>query len=366
VEVRAGALRRNLESIRDSVGPGVALIPMVKADAYGIGVAGAIRVLDAVGPWGYGVATVDEGLELRELGVTVPVVVFSPVPPGDEDRAVAADLQVSISELAALDRLIGAVERVGRPAGFHVEVDTGMGRSGLAWESVGEWGPGMAARASDAVHWVGCFTHFHSADTVGPDTAVQWGRFSRTMETLKPLGAAGMIHACNSPGALREAGFAADAVRPGIFLYGGVPGQELPAPEPVVSVRARVTLIKNVPVGATVGYGATHVAETPARWATLGIGYGDGLPRALSNRGHAALKGERVPIIGRISMDVTVVDITGVPDVEVGDVATLFGPAASGADTLEEVAGMAGTINYEILTGLTRRLPRVWVGEDDD
>jgi alanine racemase len=149
-------------------------------------------------------------------------------------------------------------------------------------------------------------------------------------------------------------------VRPGIFAYGGVAGEGLPDPAPAVAVRARVLLVKDVPAGATVGYGATHVAKRPARWATLGIGYGDGLPRLLSNRGRALLKGRSCPIVGRISMDVTVVDISGVEGVEAGDVATLIGSDGDEHISLEEVADLASTINYEVLTGLGHRLPRIW------
>jgi alanine racemase len=174
-----------------------------------------------------------------------------------------------------------------------------------------------------------------------------------------------MVHACNSPGVLRESDWAGNAVRPGIFLYGGEAGADLPGPEEVASLRARVVHIRDAPVGASVGYGATHRAARPERWATLAIGYGDGLPRVLSNRGHAILAGRRVPIVGRISMDVTVVDITGLPQVRCGDVATLMGSDGDESISVNEVADLAGTINYEILTGLAPRLPRVWLDDDE-
>jgi alanine racemase len=151
-------------------------------------------------------------------------------------------------------------------------------------------------------------------------------------------------------------------VRAGIYLYGGDPAEaagEYEPPAPVVSVRARVVLVRDVPAGATCGYGATHTAAAPARWATLAIGYGDGLPRALGNRGQALVRGRRVPIIGRISMDLTVVDITGLEGVAPGEVATLLGRDGDEAITVEELAALADTISYEILTGFTPRLPRV-------
>jgi alanine racemase len=158
--------------------------------------------------------------------------------------------------------------------------------------------------------------------------------------------------------------YAVAVVRPGIFLYGGEVGAGLPAPEAVVGLKARVVHLKDAAPGDTLGYGATYCAQDSERWATLSIGYGDGLPRALSNQGHALLRGVRVPIVGRISMDVTVVDITGVPDVELGDTATLIGGDGEHRITLDEVAELAGTISYEVLTGLTNRIHRIWKRTD--
>jgi alanine racemase len=152
-------------------------------------------------------------------------------------------------------------------------------------------------------------------------------------------------------------------VRPGIFLYGGVAGEDLPPPDPVASLRARITFLRDAEAGSTVGYGSTYRASAPERWATVGIGYGDGLPRLLSNQGHALVRGERAPIIGRISMDVTVLNVTHIQGVEVGDVATFFGRDGEGGIPLEEVADHARTINYEILTDLTPRVPRIWTAD---
>jgi len=213
------------------------------------------------------------------------------------------------------------------------------------------------------LRWEGCFTHFHSADEVGEATENQWDRFHQAVACLPPMPPGAILHACNSPGALRRPDFAADAVRPGIFLYGGSVGEGLPRPEPVAALRARVTLLRDARKGDTLGYGATHAARGPERWATVGIGYGDGLPRLLGNRGHALVKGRRVPIIGRISMDATVLDVSGVDGLEVGTVATFFGRDEGGEIAVDEVAGLAQTISYEILTDLTLRVPRIWTAD---
>jgi alanine racemase len=212
-------------------------------------------------------------------------------------------------------------------------------------------------------------THFHGADSADATaTAAQWARFQDALAQLPVSREDLMVHAANSAAALRFPEYAADAVRPGIFLYGGraTPLAGAPVPRAVASVRARVVLVREVPPGSTVGYGATHVARSWERWGTVGVGYGDGLPRRLSNRGSGLVRGQVVPFVGRISMDMTVVDITGVPEAEVGDVVTLIGADGGAEITVDEVASLADTISYEILTGLRPRLPRVekdtWTG----
>ncbi|MFH1764010.1 MAG: alanine racemase [Gemmatimonadota bacterium] len=364
VDVSASALRENFRTVRGAVGDGVRIVPMVKANAYGLGVAEVVAALEPLDPWGYGVAAVGEGVGLRRLGIQKPILVCSPVPPGSYREAVENRLAVSISDLGGLASLRDASLGAGIPGRFHLEVDTGMGRSGFDWQGVDDWAPAVAELLGPELVWEGCFTHFHSADgrDEGP-TSTQWSRFLGTVEQLPSRPEGVLLHACNSPGALRKPDFAGDAVRPGIFLYGGIAGDGLPPPVPVAALRARIVYLKDAVPGSTVGYGATYTAPGAERWATAAIGYGDGLPRRLSNRGEAVVRGRRVPIIGRISMDVTVLNVTGVQGTEVGDVVTFFGSAEGGGILLEEVAGHAGTINYEILTGLTQRLPRIWTDD---
>ncbi len=362
VEVRPGALRSNFRRIRDAVGASSAIIPVVKANGYGLGMETVARALEPEDPWGYGVATVEEGARLRAAGVAKPIVVMSPLPPGAYDVAVAQALAPAVSEMDAVRRLEAAVARVGREGRFHVEIDSGMGRAGFDWRRAAEWGPALSECSGDRLVWEGCYTHFHSADIAGDDsTAEQWQRFRAAVDELTGDGLR-LIHACNGAAALRYPWLAADAVRPGIFLYGGSVGEGIEPPEVVAQLRARVTLVREVPEGTTLGYGATYWARGVERWATLGIGYGDGLPRCLGNRGCALLHGRRVPIIGRISMDLTVVDISEVGEVVVGDTATLIGTDGEGRITVDQMAELAGTISYEILTGLTGRLPRLVKG----
>jgi alanine racemase len=364
VDVSSSALRKNLLTLQNAVGTGVAMLPMVKANAYGLGLTDAVAALQPLNPWGFGVASVEEGIELRDLGVGRPVLVCSPAPLASYEDAVRRDLRVSLSDLDGLSALKATTESVGARASFHLDVDTGMGRAGFDWRKARDWIPALTGAMGTGLQLEGVFTHFHSADSADDESlSRQWKRLQEIVGMLPVDRAELLVHACNSPGALRRPDMAADLVRPGIFLYGGVAGESLPPPAPVASLRARIVLKKEVPRGSTAGYGATYSARGTETWATAAIGYGDGLPRLLSNRGHAVVRGERVPIIGRISMDVTVLDVSGVPATEVGDVVTFFGRSQGTEIPLEEVAEHAGTINYEVLTGLTRRLPRIWTDD---
>ena len=360
IEVRANALRNNFARIREAVGPDVRILPMVKADAYGLGVADVVRVLEPDAPWAYGVATIAEGVHLRELGVDRPIVVCSPASSEEFDSAVDHRLQLSISSLDALTAFAATARRRGAGAFAHIEVDTGMGRSGFDWGTASEWLPGVVEGMREDVEWVGCYTHLHSADEGDASVRVQWDRLGQVIGALDDPPPDLLVHVLNSAGVFRAPEYAHAVVRPGIFLYGGGIGDGQPGPQTVVSVRVRVVHVRDVVPGTTLGYGATYRADGPQRWATLSIGYGDGLPRSLGNRGKALIDGRFVQIIGRISMDVTVVDITDVPGVAVGDVATLVGSDGGEAITVDDVALQAGTISYEILTGLTPRLPRIW------
>ncbi len=357
IEVDLGALRRNSRVISDRAGDGCRLLPMVKADAYGVGLERVVRALRPLGPWGYGVATTAEGRHLRELGWGGRVVVFAPTLPADLDGLALERLEPVVPDLEALS-LCG---RVGEPApvSVHLEVDTGMGRLGLRWDEVDAWLPGLLdVVRRGGVKLAGTMTHFHSADRDSELTREQWRRLQGALAAMRGEGLdPGLVHAANSAAAVLNPETQADLVRPGIYLYGG--GTWEPMPDEVVSVRARVLAVRDVPRGATVSYGATWTADAPARLATLAIGYGDGLRRGLSGKGRALIHGVAAPIRGVVCMDTVVVDVSGRDDVQAGDVATLLGADGDDRISLSEVAGLCDTIDYEILTGLSRRLPRI-------
>ena len=250
------------------------------------------------------------------------------------------------------------LERLGREVAWHLDVDTGMGRSGFPDDAVDAWAD-AALRPRPGLRLAGVETHLHSADDDLETVERQWKRLEAVRQRLDLVDGVS-VHVLNSAGSMGRPRYAASMVRPGIFLYGGSIGEGAETPRPVASVRASLVHVREAPAGTTLGYGSTYTATTSERWGTLSIGYGDGLPRALSNRGEAIIDGVRVPIIGRISMDVTVVNITGVSGAGPGTVATLIGQDGDTAVSVDEVAAWADTISYEVLTGLTPRLPRIW------
>ena len=367
VEVDTGALRRNFRRIRDTVGARAKLVPMVKADGYGLGAERVATALQAENPFGFGVATVEEGAALRRADVRLPIMVYAPLPPDSLARALGLGLVPSISNLDTLAALRELAEsgRVPRRAAFQVEVDTGMGRSGfpLSGATEGWWPAVQTAAASGALRLFGVFTHLHSADE--PDLAAarrQVERFEGFVRGVDGIGPKALVHFANSAVWLRLRSRVANAARPGIYLYGGRAGGEGAPPESAAVVRARIVLLRNVLPGTTVGYGAEYQARRCERWATVAIGYGDGLPSSLGNRGAAIAGGRLVPIVGRLSMDTTVLRLKSSDPrhgPSVGDAVTFIGSAGGAALHLDDVAEQAGTLAYEILTGLSPRLPRI-------
>jgi alanine racemase len=359
MEVDLGALRRNIRVIASLIGDRCGLLPMVKADAYGLGMERVVRALSPVRPWGFGVATTAEGRALRRVGWDGPALVFAATLPRDVPSLVRERLEPVIPGVEALVACEPSV--AGSALSVHLEVDTGMGRFGAGWQSASEWAPEVArVLASGRLRLAGTMTHFHSADRSREATREQWTRFEAALAEMRQAGVdPGLVHAANSAAAMLEDGMEADLVRPGIYLYGG--GDWEPRADPVATVRARVLDVREVPAGTTVSYGATWSAPSRARLATLGIGYADGIRRELSNRGRAILHGVEAPIRGVVCMDTVVVDVTGREDVLPGDVATLLGRDGEAEIGLDEMAGACGTIDYEILTGFGDRLPRLEV-----
>jgi alanine racemase len=347
VEVDVGALVDNARTVAKIAG--TRLLPVVKANAYGVGAVTVSRALEQLDPWGYGVATVEEGAELRAAGITRPILVFMPTRAQLFDDYDHYQLTPALGDAGSI---LEWTTRSDRP--FHIEIDTGMGRAGVRWDEVDEMG-----EAVDTPSFEGCYTHFHSAERNDGSAERQAERFLGAVRRLprQPV----LLHAANSAAALRGKKYAFDMVRPGIFLYGGLAAEGLEQPKPVVSIRARVLSVRRIHKGESVSYNASWVAARDTVVATLGIGYADGIRRdiGLAGKANVLLRGKRCPIVGVVQMDMALVD-SGTVEVQVGDVATLLGEEAKQRITLAEFAAWSGELAHEVLTGLGSRLPRVY------
>ena len=356
-EIDLDALRYNLRYLRGLAG-NAEVMGIVKANAYGHGVEHVVPVLRAEGVQTFAVANVPEAVRLRELGVTEHILVFAAPLPDALPVYAVRDFDVTVSSVAVAEAAVA----LGQPLRVHVKVDTGMGRIGLQPDEVARV---MAMlRSAPHIEIVGLWTHFATADERDASFAEeQTDVFERVVaevgEPLPPLHLANSGALVQLPEAVRQRAF----VRTGGLLY-GVPSSDLLVERadvrPVMRLVTHVVHVKTVQPGETVSYGRTWTAETSTRIATLPIGYGDGLPRGLSNRGEVGIDGRRYPIAGRVCMDMTMIDL-GAPDgpgaaVSVGDEAVVFGP---GGPSAFEAAEAAGTISYALPCGLTARVPRV-------
>ncbi len=343
VDVSLDEIVRNARTIHQQ-NPSGRLLPMVKANAYGLGSIPVSRALEVLSPWGFGVATVAEGVELRRAGIERPIVAFTTALeanlPAYRDyniRPVLDDPQIMRSW--------------GRP--FHLEIDTGMRRGGVPWDKH------EALEAAFVCKPEGVFTHLHSADTSVASVQQQSQRFGAVTRTAN-FPDKTLVHVANSAGAFHD-DTKTDLTRPGVFLYGGRVGVDQPSPRPVAALKARVVSVRTVRRGDTVSYGADWTADRDTVVATLGAGYADGVRRSVQGLGMVVLGGRRVPVVGRVTMDMTMVALPHDGGAAPGDVATFFGPCEGPAIELDEFAGWAKTVSYEILTGLGSRLPRVYV-----
>ena len=348
VEIDLGALLRNATAI--AARAGVPLLPMVKADGYGLGATRVARTLERLDPWGFGVATIAEGEELRAAAITRPILVFTPLLAGDFDAAVRADLTPT---LGSSETIVQWTE-TGRP--WHLSIDTGMNRAGVPWNEVAALRDAIVRHPPQ-----GAFTHFHSAEAKNGTREEQEKRFGQALAALpfRPQ----LLHAENSPAVEHGARSPWSFVRPGVFMYGVSSGNGPGiVPEPVASVRARVVDLRTIAPGETVSYGGTYRAESERRIATLAIGYADGYRRVLGNRASVLLHGRRAPVVGVVTMDMTMIDVTDI-DCGIGDITTLIGADGDDRITVNEIADVANMSPYEILTGLRGRLPRRYVGD---
>lgn len=355
------ALAENVRAIRATLASGTRLMAVVKADAYGHGAGAVAEAALQNGATSLGVATVEEGVRLRRSGHEAPILILGIIPDAAYSQAIEHGLQLTVSS----GRQIQVIERIARGLGkraeLHLKVNTGMTRVGCELHEAG----GLAQyilHASD-IHLAGLCSHLATSDAPDESDALsQIEKFQSLSRRLKSSAPGLLCHMANSGGALHIPDSHFDMVRVGLAMYGHPPRAAERAPVhlfPAVSVRARVSQVKDVPANTRVGYGLTWATETPTRLALVPVGYGDGLPRALSNQGSVLLRGRRRPIVGIISMDQTLVDAGDVP-VEPGEEVVLLGGQGQEVITVDSWAQLSGTIVYEILCGLGQRLPRVY------
>lgn len=366
VEVDLAAVVGNARTVRAVAGTDV--IAVVKADAYGHGAVAVAQALErAKAASGFAVSLVEEGVTLRDAGITSPVLVMGPSQHGGEDEMIGAKLTPVIASWDDLAAIAEVVNRRSQPVDAHLKVDTGMGRLGVALADVGE----VAVRAQrSGVQLVGLMTHFACADIDDPAdawcmTRQQLRRFSEAEHVMRAAGAPVLVrHAANSSGALMfpEARF--DRVRTGIAIYGNGRWPDGAPHAQAMRLVTEVAQLRTIAAGDSVGYNASWRASRTSRVAVLPLGYADGLPRRATGHAEVAIRGKRAPLVGLISMDIAIADVTEIVDVAVGDAAVLLGRASGGATiSTAEYGVWAGLSEYEVTCGMSKRVPRTYVGD---
>ncbi len=389
-EVSLSTLAENFRSIRKFVNPPEEkrktprkILCIVKGNGYGHGGPQVAKALEKAGSDWFGVTCTEEGIAVRKVGVRKPVLVLTSFWPGEESPLLEHDLTAVIhrcEQLKQLDRAAGRIiakkggKKGLKKVSFHLKMDTGMNRLGIA--------PGdvecFARQLAKCKHLElgGVFTHFASSEILtntrtGEQTRQQEERFYAALDRLRALGIdPGIVHLANSAAIVARPETWADMVRPGAILYGYHPGYDpvekrpeiearLPL-KPVMSLRTRIINIRNIPEGAGVGYNEAFIAKRPSRIAVLAAGYGDGIHRSLGNRGSVLVRGALAPMVGIVSMDVTMIDVTDVPGVEVGDVVTVHGTDGDRVLPANVIARSIGTVTSDLLCAVSQRVPRLY------
>lgn len=342
------ALRSNVANLRRRLPGATRFIGVIKADAYGHGARPVAEAALGAGAWGLAVVTLEEAAAIRDLLPPERILVLGPLLVGDAPEAADAGYALGVSTIEVAQALSAASGS--RRVPVHLKLDTGMGRYGAV---LGEFSELTAfVTSAPGLELAGTWSHLASSDSDPDYTREQYERFLAATRGLP-----GLRHLANSGAVLRHPETALDAVRVGIAMY----GCEAAATVPVLRLQAHVAQVKSVPAGASIGYGRTWAAAVPTRIATVTIGYADGVHRARSNRGDVLLRGRRVPLVGRVSMDSITLDVSAVPEVESGDIATLIGADGSERIRAEEVAEWSGTISYEVLTSIGARVARAYL-----
>jgi alanine racemase len=372
-EISLQAILHNMRAIRKQVGVSRKILAVVKSNAYGLGAVPVAKALQKAGTEWFGVTCANEGVELREAGIRKRILILTGFWPGEEKRLIENNLTPTVTRVDDL----GHLERSARAAGgksrvrFHLKINTGMNRLGIGADEVECFARKLAG--CKHIELEGTFTHFASAeDFTAQQTNDQEKVFLACLARLRAVGVSpGIVHMANSGAICARPSTWADMVRPGAILYGYYQSFDPPqkkqevmgqvALQPCLSLRARIISLRNVPVGEGVGYAARFVTKRPSRIAVINAGYADGVVRARTNRGWALVRGKRVPLVGTISMDLTTLDLTDVPEALLGDVVTIYGKDGDAAIEVSEVAHEIGTVTSDLLCALGRRVPKFYL-----
>ena len=367
VEIDLAALTHNVKQLKNLLSPQTELMAVVKADAYGHGaVAVSQTVLSAGASW-LGVATIPEGIELREAGIEAPILLLGATHTAQQVKAIAQwHLQPTICTAKQALIFSEVLVSVNQSLPVHAKLDTGMSRLGAPWQEATEFV--QLVKGLPNLKLASIYSHLATADS--PDTAVmkeQHQRFERAIAEIKTSGInPSSLHLANSAAALADPDLHYDLVRVGLATYGLYPAphlQNVVDLKPAMQVKAKVTQVKTIEAGTGVSYGYQFIAQRQTKIAVVGVGYADGIPRNLSNKMQVLVKGKLVPQVGAVTMDQLMLDVTDIPDLEVGEVVTLLGKDGENQITADDWAATLGTISWEIICGFKHRLPRVAVSQ---
>ena len=365
--IHMDALEQNLSSMKANLKEGTQMIGVIKADAYGHG---AVPVAQYMEPkdyvWGFAAATEEEAVELRRAGITKPILILGFTFPEHYEQMAKLGIRPAVFTLEMAEQMAEAAQRVGETMHIHLAVDTGMGRIGLYDDARGVKTACAIAKLK-GLQIEGLFTHFARADESSIEPAkIQLNRYLHFAGELEKAGLAiSLHHVSNSACIMQFSEANLDLVRAGITLYGLFPSDEVREDpvflHPLMELKSRVSYIKDVAPGTSISYGGTFVADHPMRVATIPVGYADGYPRSLSNKGYVLIHGRRCPILGRICMDQFMVDVTDLPQVHVFDDVTLLGTDGDEQITAEMLGDLSGRFNYELVCNISKRVPRIYV-----
>lgn len=365
-EINLDAICQNIQNAMDKVGPDTKIMAIIKTDAYGHGAVPVAKALAEIGTYAFGVATVKEAVQLRKAGIRNPILILGYVFPADFPLLIDYDIMHAVFQYETAKALSDMAQKCGKTVKIHIKLDTGMGRIGMqpTEESLEEIQK-IAALPNLEIN--GIFTHFACADEA--DKASCNCQKQKYLDFVKTLDARGVEipikHMCNSAGIIEFEDNFLNMARSGIMTYGLYPSEEVNkanlALTPALQLKSHVAFVKTVGAEFTVSYGSTYTTDKETVIATVPVGYGDGYPRALSNKGHVLIHGQVATILGRVCMDQFMVDVTDIPNVRQGDEVTLVGTDGDKRISVEEVADQAYSFNYEFCCGINKRVPRVYI-----